>query len=109
MLTRTPPRQLYIDRIESPIGTILLIHDADGRVRAQLAGPDADITLWAGPGYTWLQVFTGDALGPDARRRAVAIEPMTCPPNAFVTGTDLITIAPGGSTAHQWGIEATIR
>ena len=82
---------------------------ADGRVRAQLAGPDADITLWAGPGYTWLQVFTGDALGPDARRRAVAIEPMTCPPNAFVTGTDLITIAPGGSTAHQWGIEATIR
>ena len=34
MLTRTPPRQLYIDRIESPIGTILLIHDADGRVRA---------------------------------------------------------------------------
>jgi methylated-DNA-[protein]-cysteine S-methyltransferase len=34
MLTRTPLRQLYIDRIESPIGTILLIHDADGRVRA---------------------------------------------------------------------------
>ena len=34
MLTRTPLQQLYLDRIESPIGTILLIHDADGRVRA---------------------------------------------------------------------------
>src|SRR5215469_13482504 len=82
---------------------------ADGRARAQLAGPAADITLWAGPGYGWLQVFTGDALGLDARRRAVAIEPMTCPPNAFVTGTDLITIEPGKSTAHRWGIEAAVR
>jgi aldose 1-epimerase len=78
-------------------------------VRAQLRGPDAEITLWAGPGYGWLQVFTGDTLGPEARRRAVAIEPMTCPPNAFVTGTDLLAIGPGESTAHQWGIEAAIR
>jgi len=86
-----------------------LATDADGLARAVLAGPDAEVTLWAGPGYGWLQVFTGDSLGPDARRRAVAIEPMTCPPNAFVTGTDLLTIEPGESSAHQWGIEAAIR
>ena len=79
----------------------------DGRVWARLTGPDAEIALWAGPGYRWLQVFTGDALGPEARRRALAIEPMTCPPNAFVSGIDLLTIEPGGSATQQWGIQAT--
>jgi aldose 1-epimerase len=79
----------------------------DGRARARLTGPDAEITLWAGPGYRWLQVFTGDALGPDARRRALAIEPMTCPPNAFASGIDLLTIEPGCGATQQWGIQAT--
>ncbi len=51
-------------------------------------------------------MFTGDPLGPEARR-ALAIEPMTCPANAFVTGTDLLTIEPGGSITQQWGIQAT--
>lgn len=79
----------------------------DGRAWARLTGPGAHLALWAGPGYRWLQVFTGDALGPDARRRALAIEPMTCPPNAFVTGTDLLTLEPGSSATQQWGIQAT--
>jgi aldose 1-epimerase len=78
----------------------------DGRAWARLTGPDAEVALWAGPGYRWLQVFTGDPLGPDARRRALAIEPMTCPPNAFATGTDLLTIEPGSSVTQQWGIQA---
>lgn len=80
---------------------------ADGRAWARLTGPDAEVALWAGPGYRWLQVFTGDALGPDERRRALAIEPMTCPPNAFVSGIDLLTIEPGDSATRQWGIQAT--
>jgi aldose 1-epimerase len=79
----------------------------DGRAQVRLSGPDAEITMWAGPGYRWLQVFTGDALGADTRRRALAVEPMTCPPNAFATGIDLLTIEPGGSTTQQWGIQAT--
>ncbi len=78
----------------------------DGRAWARLTGPDAEVALWAGPGYRWLQVFTGDPLGPEARRRALAIEPMTCPPNAFITGTDLLTIEPGGNIRQQWGIKA---
>jgi aldose 1-epimerase len=101
-------------RASRPIGSTSLDHaltalatDASGRAWARLAGPAAQITMWAGPGYGWLQVFTGDPLGPRARRRALAIEPMTCPPNAFVTGTDLATIEPGDSVAHQWGVQAT--
>jgi hypothetical protein len=31
---------------------------------------------------------------------------MTCPPNAFVTGTDLLAVEPGGVVRHSWGIEA---
>jgi aldose 1-epimerase len=81
-----------------------LTADADGRVRARLAGPETELEFWAGPGYSWLQVFTGDALAPERRRRALAIEPMTCPPNALVSGTDLITLAPGERVTHHWGI-----
>jgi aldose 1-epimerase len=98
------------------IGTTRLDHaltglsrDGDGRAWSYLAagggnGPRAG--LWAGEGYDWLQVFTGDPLGPDRRRKAVAIEPMTCPPNAFVSGIGLLTLAPGESVAHSWGIQA---
>jgi aldose 1-epimerase len=106
----------YDFRAGRAIGAITLDHpltglraDADGRARARLAGPSADVELWAGPGYRWLQVFTGDTLGPDARRRAIAIEPMTCPPDAFISGTDLLSIEPGETVTLQWGISATLR
>ncbi|HUJ06145.1 MAG TPA: aldose 1-epimerase family protein [Streptosporangiaceae bacterium] len=82
-----------------------LARDGTGRARVTLAGRDIRLGLWAGPGYDWLQVFTGDALGPAQRRRALAVEPMTCPPNAFASGDDRITLDPGGSVMHHWGIE----
>ena len=78
----------------------------DGRAWVQLAGPDGGVRLWAGEGYRWLQVFTGDALDDQHRRRALAVEPMTCPPNAFVTGTDLLVLDPGSSVRLSWGVEA---
>jgi aldose 1-epimerase len=88
-----------------------LERDGEGRAWAQLAADGGSaaaprVGLWAGPGYRWLQVFTGDSLGPERRRKAVAIEPMTCPPNAFVTGDDLIVLEPGQSVTHTWGIQA---
>jgi hypothetical protein len=33
-------------------------------------------------------------------------EPMTCPPNAFVTGDDLLVLQPGDTVTHTWGIQA---
>jgi aldose 1-epimerase len=83
-----------------------LARDASGRAWAQLSTAGAQVWFWAGPGYRWLQVFTGDPLDPPHRRRALAVEPMTCPPNAFVTGHDLITLPPGGAARHAWGIRA---
>jgi aldose 1-epimerase len=99
-------------REERPLGATRLDHaltglrrDESGRATASLAGNGVRLGLWAGPGYDWLQVFTGDALAPERRRRAVAIEPMTCPPNAFASGDGLIALAPGESVSHDWGIE----
>lgn len=81
-----------------------LSRDETGRAWARLADDRIELGLWAGPGYDWLQVFTGDPLEPEYRRRALAIEPMTCPPNAFVTGAGLLTLAPADSVTHTWGI-----
>jgi len=41
----------------------------------------------------WLQLYTGGAIG----RTALAVEPMTCPPNAFITGQNLVVLKPGES------------
>jgi aldose 1-epimerase len=95
----------YDFREPRAVGTARLDHaltgldrDGDGRAWAHLAadgGTGPWVGLWAGEGYRWLQVFTGDSLGPDRRRKAVAVEPMTCPPNAFVTANDLLVLEPG--------------
>lgn len=45
----------------------------------------------------WAQVYTGEAVN----RAGVAVEPMTCPPNAFNSGRDLINLEPG--TWHRVG------
>ena len=105
----------YDFRKPRTIGTTRLDHaltgldrDRAGRAWAHLAANDGSGTrvgLWAGQGYRWLQVFTGDPLGLDRRRKAVAIEPMTCPPNAFVTGDDLLALEPGATVTHTWGIQ----
>jgi aldose 1-epimerase len=63
-----------------------------------------EVTVWADRTWPWLQVFTGDL--PDIRRQGLAVEPMTCPPQAFRTGEDVIRLEPGESWSGEWGIEA---
>jgi aldose 1-epimerase len=98
-------------RTSVPIGDTKLDHaltglsrDESGLAWARLASGSMRLGLWAGPGYNWLQVFTGDALAPGLRRKALAFEPMTCPANAFVSGDGLLTLAPADSVTHAWGI-----
>jgi aldose 1-epimerase len=74
----------------------------DGRVRHRLSGPDGGVELWADPDFGWVQVFTpGDHPG---RGRAVAVEPMTCPPDALNSGVGLLTVAPGETWTGRWGL-----
>jgi len=60
--------------------------------------------LWADESWPYVMCYTGDTLGPDDRRRGVAIEPMTCPPNALRSGEAVIGIAPGQSWSGTFGI-----
>jgi aldose 1-epimerase len=77
----------------------------DGRARVELRDPvsRAGLTVWVDESYRYLQLFTGDPLA-DVSRRSLAVEPMTCPPNAFRTGEDLVRLEPGESHTSVWGI-----
>lgn len=91
-------------------GTVLnnafgsLIRDADGLARAMLSGPDGSVTLSVDSSCTWLQVYTSDEGPSSTFRSAVAIEPMTCPPDAFNSGTHLRVLEPGATTSLAWSI-----
>ncbi|GAA5126377.1 aldose 1-epimerase family protein [Haloechinothrix salitolerans] len=50
----------------------------------------------------WAQVYTCDHQDPAVHRTGIAIEPATCPPNAFVTGRDLIVLDPGEQHIARW-------
>ena len=50
-----------------------------------------------------MQLFTGDPL-PSVNRRSLAVEPMTCPANAFRSGERLRVLEPGESTTGTWGL-----
>lgn len=74
----------------------------DGLVRHRLSGPDGDVELWADPDFGWVQVFTPD--DHPGRGRAVAVEPMTCPPDALNSGIGLLVLEPGQTWSGRWGI-----
>jgi aldose 1-epimerase len=81
-----------------------LERDGDGRARVELRRENgAAVTLWVDESHAYLMVFTGDSL-PDVARRSLAVEPMTCPPNAFRTREALIRLEPGRSFTTAWGI-----
>jgi aldose 1-epimerase len=80
---------------------------ADGIVRVELASTASGrtVTLWAdASAFPYLMVFSGDTLAVGRRRRGLAIEPMTCPPNAFRSGQGLAVLEPGESWLGSWGI-----
>lgn len=73
-----------------------LHRDAEDRAWVRLTGTDDHaVQLWVDTNYHLLEVYTGDQLAPDRRRRGLGAEPMTCPPNAFQTGERVIVLDPG--------------
>jgi aldose 1-epimerase len=99
------PRTLGATKLDNAFTE--LERDADGMARVTLREPGgAGLVLWVDESYGYLQLFTGDPL-PDVARRSLAVEPMTCAPNAFRTGEGLARLEPGRSTTSTWGIEPT--
>jgi aldose 1-epimerase len=76
-----------------------LERDDDGRARVRVG----TTTLWADESYPYLMIFTGDGLA-DVERRSIAVEPMTCAPNAFRSGEGLVRLEPGERHVAGWGI-----
>ncbi len=100
---RRPRRlgDLEIDHAFTDLG-----RDEDGRAWLRLHGSDGLIAqLWVDNTYRLIEVFTSDTLSPDRRRRGLGAEPMTCPPNAFQTGEQVIRLEPGASITSAWGVE----
>ena len=96
------PRRLGEERLDYPFTD--LIRDDAGRAVVHLGRPDGTCAeLWADEHYPYLELYTGDTLAPQRRRRGLGVEPMTCPPNAFQSGEGVIALAPGQSLTTRWG------
>lgn len=82
----------------------------DATPRFVLRRPDgAGVAVTTSPELRWFQVFTPDERSgmPYPGRpggRAVAVEPMTAPPDALNSGTDLARLPPGGHLACSWHV-----
>jgi aldose 1-epimerase len=84
-----------------------LARGSDGRSRTRVETSDGGraIEVWADHVFGYVQAYTGDTLEPASRRRqGVAVEPMTCPPNAFASGVDVIRLEPHTAWSGAWGI-----
>lgn len=84
-----------------------LHRDDDGRARCLLEDPSSGhgVELWMDERFSYVMCFTGDTLeDPSRRRRSMALEPMTCPPDALRSGADLIVLEPGQHWEGAWGL-----
>ena len=79
--------------------------DPDGMFTARLTdGAGKGVTIRWDEACRWLQVHTADRPDPKTNRIGLAVEPMTCPPDAFNSGHDLIILPAGASTVVQWHV-----
>lgn len=102
----------YDFRAERRVGGLILdtcytglTRDPDGKARVRLAAGGGEVTVWMDETWPYVQIFTGDTLGPDEARRSIAVEPLTCPANAFNSGDGLRVLAPGDTVGGSWGVQ----
>jgi len=100
----TEPRRIGEAVLDTTFGD--LEYATDGGSAVTIAAPDGgrSVTVWGDEQFRWWQVFTGDTLHGERFRRSVAIEPMTCPPDAFRSGRDLLVLEPGQAWRASWGV-----
>jgi aldose 1-epimerase len=82
-----------------------LVSGEDGRARITVTAPGGTgVEVSADGRCPWVQVHTGDRPEPEANRKGLAVEPMTCPPDAFRSGQDVVRLAPGADHTVAWSI-----
>jgi aldose 1-epimerase len=118
-VTRTPVESTPLDfRSRRSIGATEinmdytdLIRDGDGYARVLVEGAQGQprLELWMDRSFRHVTIYTGETVHPSERRRhGLAVEPMTCPPNAFVSGENLIVLGPGEEWQGSWGIRVAL-
>jgi aldose 1-epimerase len=103
-------------RSRRPIGTTAVDHaftalepDADGTCSVTLTGPDGRgvACTWDPTALPWVQVHTADLEpGDPAHRRGLAVEPMSCAPDAFNSGVGLVVLEPAQAHRTTWTFTA---
>ncbi|WP_282945170.1 aldose 1-epimerase family protein [Cellulomonas endometrii] len=101
-------------RLARRIGTTVLDHaftgllpDPDGMTRVTLLDPDGHgVQLAVDSTCRWLQIYSADLQEGDDRRAGLAVEPMTCPPDALRSGRDLMVLEPGERVVTSWELSA---
>lgn len=80
-----------------------LIRDDSGLATVTVVDRDGGaVELSVDRNYEYLQVYTGDHLEKGRRRTSIAVEPMTCPPDALRSGKDVVVLEPGQHWAGSW-------
>ena len=129
VLTVTPDRLIPIDLADveleddgafdfvasRPIDSTFIDHaftelerDASGLATVRVTTHDGSsgVGIHWGTECQWVQIHTADQPEPSIDRLGLAVEPMTCPPDAFNTGTDLVVLDPGEEHTAGWTIFA---
>jgi aldose 1-epimerase len=111
-----PVRRLGLDfREERAIGDTFIDHaytslqpGEDGLARVRLTAPCGEGVecSWDPDVLPWVQVHTADTPEAVTHRTGLAVEPMTCAPDAFNSGAGLVVLPPGGEHAASWTISA---
>jgi len=81
--------------------------DPDGQLRIRLSDSTSQqsLTVWMEQTFNYVVLYSGDPLPESHRRRALAIEPMTCGSDAFNhPAWGLVTLPPGETLSGAWGV-----
>ncbi|CDJ98996.1 Galactose mutarotase [Microbacterium sp. C448] len=96
------PRRIGDARIDHAF-TGLRWDDGMARVRVTDASGSGVSLAWDGA-CPWVQVHTADMPGRATDRIGLAVEPMTCPPDAFNSENSLIYLDPASRAGGSWTI-----
>lgn len=98
------PRPIGAGRLDAAFAG--LARDTDGLARISLAAASGNgqVTMWLDSAFDYVMAFTGDTLDEAERRRSIALEPMTCAPDAFRNGLGLMVLEPGQRVSASWGL-----
>lgn len=87
------------------IGDVVLDHPFTGLTSQVVTLTDPDtgrrIRMELGEGFGWVHLFSSDPHEGAQHRASLGLEPMTCPPESFNTGIDLVVLQPG-ETHQAW-------